>query len=175
MPKWFLAVFGTLIHQLFCIRTSTLARGKHSWSRGEVNKSSNEMSRWFIGSLLEKIMCISNLSLLIFSFHVLCFCIGEESLSHWGISINVLMCFCSSHLLQLWDDEIVHLGLAEIVEHFFYSPRNTLNFLVLYRDLLTFDHVSVNIFHISSTPHSSFPFALFIFAVTYQTNVGYLH
>lgn len=26
LPKWFLAVFGTLIHQLFCIRTNTLAK-----------------------------------------------------------------------------------------------------------------------------------------------------
>lgn len=66
----------------------------------------------------KKIMCISNPSLLIFSFQVLCYCISEEPLSHWGVSISVLMCFCSSHLLQLRDDEIVHLGLAEIVEHF---------------------------------------------------------
>ena len=51
---------------------------------------------------------------------------------------------------------IVHLSSAEkVVEHVFYRPRNTLNFLVSYRDLLVFDHISVNFFHVF---HSMFPF-----------------
>lgn len=66
LPKWFLAVFGVLIHQLFCIRTNTLAKWKHSCSW---RKSTNPLMSCPNGLLVHywKKSCIFPIQVCLFS------------------------------------------------------------------------------------------------------------